>query len=206
VAPEPAAADTRGVTAIILAAGRSTRAGTTKQLLDLHGKPLVQHAIDAAVASGAEAVVVVLGHDAERVRAAISPGRAMIVVNPDFASGQASSLAAGIKAVPAESGAAIILLGDQPGITPDLVNRVIDAWSETGAPIVVPVYQGQRGNPVLLDRALFAELQSLRGDTGARAIFARRHNAIHLLPIDPPPPPDIDTPADYEAAKRAQAK
>jgi molybdenum cofactor cytidylyltransferase len=203
---ERAAADPRGVTAIILAAGRSTRAGTTKQLLVLNGKPLVQHAIDAAVASSAEAVLVVLGYHAERVRAYISADRAEIVVNSDYASGQASSLAAGIGAVGSDSGAAIILLGDQPGITPRLVDRVIEVWRETGAPIVIPVYRGVRGNPVLIDQSLFGELQSLTGDAGARAIFSRHAGVIHHLPIAEQVPPDIDTPADYEAAKRAQAK
>lgn len=185
------------VGAVILAAGIARRAGVTKQLLDLNGKPLLQYVIDNVLASSADVVLVVLGHDAKAIEAAIETGEVEIVLNSDYATGQAGSLIAGLQALPARCDAAVVLLGDQPGVDAAAIDRVIAHWTENQAPIVVSVWQGQRGNPVLISRSLFAEIATLTGDTGARAIFARHADEIEAVEFDRPMPLDVDTLADY---------
>jgi len=194
------------VWAIILAAGTASRAGSTKQLLELDGKPLLQHVLDIAAVSRVDGTVLVLGHDAKRIRATVEVGNATVVINPAFASGQASSLIAGIDALPQHAGAAIVLLGDQPGIRAWTIDGVIDAWRESDKRIVVPVWRGERGNPVLFSQLVFGEIRELHGDTGARAIFRKHQGDIEFVAFDEPMPPDVDTPEDYAALIRDQAK
>ncbi|MGD9712020.1 MAG: NTP transferase domain-containing protein [Thermomicrobiales bacterium] len=196
----------RTVWAVILAAGTASRAGSTKQLLELQGKPLLQHVIDNARAANVDGVVLVLGHDAERVRVAIDPGHATVVINPHYASGQASSLIAGVTALPPVVDAAVVLLGDQPGVTNDDIDQVVDAWKAAEPPLAVPYWQGDRGNPVVFARSVFPEIQELTGDTGARAIFRKYEGSIVRVAFDRPMPPDVDTPADYISLVRGQEK
>jgi len=188
----------RRVASVILAAGRATRAGVTKQLLQLAGKPLLQHVLDNAAASRVDDIVIVLGHDQENIRRLVDTGSGRVAVNPAFESGQGSSLAAGIEALDESVDAAIILLGDQPGIRAEIIDAVIAAYVGRGASIVIPTYLGQRGNPVLFDRSLFQELQTIAGDTGARLLLGKRQAGIQTVPFDFAPPPDIDTMDDYQ--------
>jgi len=200
-------ADSRArVCGIVLAAGRSERMGAAKQLLPLHGKPLVQHVVDAAGASATlDEIVVVLGRDAQQVTSALRlPARGRVAVNAAYESGLASSLQMGVRAAGACDGAAI-LLGDEPGMTPELIDRVVDAWRGAKEPIVRPAYtRGEHGrtpgHPVVVARVAWPEIERLRGDEGVRAIIAEHGEWLRELDIDAPPPADIDTPEDYRRA------
>jgi molybdenum cofactor cytidylyltransferase len=186
---------------ILLAAGTSSRMGRPKQLLDWGGVPLVRHVAEQALASRITGLVVVIGAAANAVRAALVglDGPVLIVENPDYASGQASSLRAGLGALPDSARAALVLLVDQPLVTPGLIDRMIAAYDEHPAALaLVPSYAGRRGNPALLARGLFAELQGLAGDVGARGVLAAHAaEVVHVAVDDPAVATDIDTPEDY---------
>jgi len=190
------------ISAIVLAAGRATRFGSTKQLAVVDGKPLVQHAVDAAAGGGCDEVVVVLGHDADRVERALRlPPNARMVRNPSFAEGQSTSLRAGLAALGGDSEAAVVLLADQPGIEPTDVAAVIEGHRSTGAPIVRARFRGVPGHPVLLSRDLWPDAMTSTGDAGARELIAARPDRVHHVDIDRDPPPDIDTPTDLDLAR-----
>jgi len=190
------------VSGIVLAAGASTRMGRPKQLLPIAGRPLLQHVIDAALASSLDEVVVVLGHRADEVEAAIEPdGRVRAVVNPEFAAGQITSLRCGVAAADPAARAVAILLGDQPGLRGQAIDAMLDAFVAAGAGIQAarPVYpdaEGRPGHPVLLAREIFCELDDLRGDQGARTLFSEHRPFVIEIPVAGEPPPDVDTPED----------
>lgn len=184
----------RQIAAVILAAGRSSRMGSAKLLERLEGKPLVRWAAEAALASSARPVVVVTGHRADEVAAALTELPVELVHNPDYAQGMATSLRAGVAHVE-HADAAVICLGDMPRVTARHIDRLIDAFDPTAAPIVVPTHERKRGNPVLWARRFFPEIEDLRGDVGARALLERHAEAVHLLAIDEPGILlDVDTP------------
>jgi molybdenum cofactor cytidylyltransferase len=184
--------------AIVLAAGAASRFGEPKLLMDWDGTSVVGRVVDRALAAtGVDEVVVVVGCDGERVAAALGDRSARVIRNEGWEEGQSSSVRAGLKAVENSAGAALFLLGDQPETDPLVIDKLIQRHRETLAPIVVPVYRGQRQNPVLFDRKAFPELGALRGDTGGRALFQRFSDALECVPIDAPPPFDIDTMGDY---------
>jgi molybdenum cofactor cytidylyltransferase len=179
---------------VVLAAGAGRRFRGTKQLAELDGKPLLQHAVDAQLAVPAlEKIVVVLGHDAPRILSAVDFGNADPLVIDDWAEGQAASLRAGLAAVPAAE-AALITLGDQPYITPQVVAMVLD-HRRRFTPAVRATYGGAPSHPVLLERELFADVMQLEGDVGARDLLAsvavREVEAGHLCD-----PLDVDTKED----------
>lgn len=190
------------IAGIVLAAGRSSRLGRPKQLLDLHGQPLLRVTLDRVLASQLDEVFVVLGHEADAIRAVISDLPVQIVRNPIAAQGQSTSVLAGMAAAaPRQPEALVFLLGDQPQIEPSLINALVAQWRETSAAVVAPDYTDGIGNPILFDRRVLPELASLTGDTGARAIV-RAHQAIGdlaLLPVPAPAPQDVDTEEDYAA-------
>ena len=184
------------VDAIVLAAGRSSRMGGPNKLLALFdGRPLVRLTAETARASRAGAVVVVTGHQEERTIAALAGIDVERVHNRDYASGLASSLKAGIRALPAEAAGALILLGDMPGVTSVDLDRLIDAFARSGGTAIIrATHGGKRGNPVILPRALFPEVAKLEGDTGARHIVESGGNAVVDIEIGPGASIDVDTP------------
>jgi molybdenum cofactor cytidylyltransferase len=187
------------IAAIVLAAGRSTRMGAHKLLLPLGGRPLVSYAVAAACASRAAPVVVVLGHDAEAVRVALPPHRQRYVINDAFASGMASSLRAGIAALPPSATGALVLLADQPLVTATLVDEVLAGAATHPEQIVAATYGGVRSHPVYFPRTLFAELAAVAGDEGGRSVLARHADLVRLLPLEPAAAAlDVDRPGDYE--------
>jgi molybdenum cofactor cytidylyltransferase len=199
----------RNVAAIILAAGRSTRMGGPNKLLaDLGGKPLVRTVTEQALASKAQSVIVVTGHQAEQVEKALHGLKVKFVRNPDFAEGLASSVKAGVAAVADSADGAVICLGDMPLISSNLIDRLIEAFApDRGHLIAVPVSDNKRGNPVLWSRRFFNELMTLNGDIGARHLIARHSEAVAEVPVEGFGAfLDIDTPQTLEAARRGEAR
>ncbi len=190
------------VTGIILAAGTSSRLGRPKQLLDLAGKPVLQHVIDVLRSAPVDEIVLVLGHRADEIAAAVpATGHARLVVNANYSAGQSTSFRTGLRAASDRSRAAVILLGDQPGIRLEAVTAVIEAWRGGGAGAVQAAYGGVPGHPVLFDRSLWSELERAQGDEGARGILAAHPRWRTLVEIGGEPPRDIDTEDDYARAR-----
>jgi molybdenum cofactor cytidylyltransferase len=201
----PVATDgNRNVAAVILAAGRSTRMGGPNKLLaELNGKALVRIVAEQAVASKASSVTVVTGHQAAEVERALAGLKVTFVRNPHFAEGLASSVKAGIIAVPADADGAVVCLGDMPLIDTRLIDRLIEAFApDRGNLIAVPVSDGRRGNPVLWSRRFFGELMTLDGDIGARHLIIKHAEAVADVTVEGHAAfLDIDTPQALEEAR-----
>jgi molybdenum cofactor cytidylyltransferase len=205
---EPVIEGNRNVEVIVLAAGRSTRMdGPNKLLAELEGKKLVRIATEQALASKASGVIVVTGHQADLVEQALAGLDVKFVRNQEFAAGLASSVKAGIAAVPADADGAVICLGDMPLIDASLIDRLIDDFAaDRGHLIVVPVAGGRRGNPVLWSRRFFQELMTLDGDVGARHLIAKHSEAVAEVAVEGEGAfLDIDTPQALEAARGGQS-
>jgi molybdenum cofactor cytidylyltransferase len=170
----------RRLAALVLAAGRSTRMGGPNKLLaEIGGRPLVRIATEQALASQARPVIVVTGHQRERVEAALAGLDVTFVHNPDYTDGISTSVKAGIAAVPGDADGAIVCLGDMPQIDAKLIDRLLAAFDpEKGALVVVPTMDGKRGNPVVWSRRFFPELGVLGGDVGARHLIASYPEAV----------------------------
>jgi len=193
------------VAVVVLAAGRGSRMGSQKLLLPLAGRPLVQWSVDAALASRAQETVVVVGHEAAAVTAAVGDRPVRILVNEAFEAGMSTSLKAGIAAVRGRCEAIVVLLADQPFVSAGLIDLLIERYSATGAPIVRPEVEGRQTHPVLLDAVLFPELLLEEGDVGGRAVVARHLDEVCLVTLDDARlTADIDTPQEYEAAKECR--
>lgn len=185
-----------GVAALVLAAGRGVRFGATKQLVEVDGRPLVRHAVDTARDAGLGPVLVVVGHDAARVRQVL-PDDVEVVDNPAFAEGQATSVQAGVAAATrSDAGALVVLLADQPGIPADVV-RAVAAAHAAGHLVVRANYDDRPGHPVLFDRSVWPALSQLTGDAGARELLDRL--AVTEVDVPGPCPPDVDRPDDLPA-------
>ena len=191
--------------AIVLAAGMASRMGGRKLLADLGGKPLIRHAVEAAVHSAAKPVLVVTGNAGDEVSAAIAGLSATIVRNPDFAMGLSTSLKSGLRALPPECDGAIILLADMPGVTARLIDRLIAAFNPPeDRAICVATRGGKRGNPVLWSRRFFPEMLALEGDTGAKHLLVQHGESVcEVEAADDGPLVDIDT---EEALKAYRAR
>jgi molybdenum cofactor cytidylyltransferase len=161
---------------------------------------MVRWAAEALVGAGLDPVVAVLGLEAARVAGALEGLPFRLVDNPRYRSGQASSLGAGIEALPADCRAAAVALGDMPCVTPALVANLVSAYRSGGRGIVLPVYNGRRGHPVLFDLERYrAELLSLSGDEGGRSLLARHpEDVLEVVVDDPGAVLDVDTPDAYE--------
>ena len=179
---------------IILAAGESSRMGADKALLDYHGSTFLEHLIGLFLPR-VSPVVVVLGHHAEKIRAAVPPG-VTCVVNTQYQQGQLSSLQAGIRAVP---GDALVTLVDHPTVAPATIDAIL---GHASASLVIPRYHGRRGHPVLFSRSLLDEILALPVSASAKQVVrAHEHAALYLDVDDPGVLHDIDTPADYQALR-----
>lgn len=187
------------ITGILLAAGRSTRMGQPKLLLPWGDIQLVRHVAQIALRSTLAHVVVVTGHRAEHVQAALDGLPVTLVHNAAFLDGQSTSVRAGVAALGDDAQAAMILLADQPLLQPSTIDALIATYHERHARIVAPQYRGQRGNPVLFDRALFGELEALQGDQGARPVLQAHAQHLQLVDVaDEGVLLDLDTPDAYQ--------
>ncbi len=208
-APEPSMATPRAprIAAVVLAAGRSTRMGAANKLLaEIAGQPMIDHAVDAALASQAEPIIVVAGHDAAKVRTALGPRKVTAVENPDYAQGLSTSVRAGIAALPDDIDGALFLLADMPRVGAAHIDRLIAAFNPVeGRAICVPTHKSKRGNPVLWAARFFPEMRALVGDKGARQLLAE--HAEQVCEVEMPDDAilvDVDTP-EALAALRADS-
>jgi len=197
------------IAAVVLAAGRSTRMGQANKLLaELDRKPLLAHTVDAALAARITKVVVVTGHEPDRVRAALAGRDVQFVHNPDFGSGISSSLAHGLAALAdADIDGAVVLLGDMPRIGKGVIDRLLAAFNPLeGRAICVPTYKGKRGNPVLWDRRFFPEMSDLKGDVGARHLIGDHADLTAEVAMpDDAVLVDVDTPQALDEIRRASS-
>jgi len=184
------------VAGVILAAGGSSRLGQTKQLLDWHGQPFIRQVAQTALAAGLSPVVAVVGAAGAQVAAALHDLPVQIVQNDQWEAGQSTSLQAGLLALPPRVGAAVFLLADQPQIPAGLIQGLLETHSPSLSPLVAPVSDGKRANPVLFDRCTFPELMALVGDTGGRVLFSR-YRPTWVPWHDPMAAMDVDTLEDY---------
>jgi molybdenum cofactor cytidylyltransferase len=182
----PAAPRRPTVAAVVLAAGRSVRMGAQNKLVvDVLGTPMIARVVDALQAASVERVLVVTGHERERVEAALAGRAVSFVHNPDYAVGMSTSLRAGVRALSPDVDAALVCLGDMPWIAPAHVDALIDAFQPVeGREICVPVYQGKRGNPVLFGARFFDEMSQLEGDVGARALLDAHAEVVFPVLVD----------------------
>ena len=182
--------------AVVLAAGMSSRMGANKLLMDVNGKPMLRHTVEATLASHAEPVIVVTGHAAAEAKAALAGLNVRIVNNPDFANGLSTSLRCGLNALPEDCDGALVLLGDMPGVSTALIDRLIASFDPVqNRAICVATRHGKRGNPVLWARRFFPEMLVIEGDVGARNLIGTYGELVcEVEASDDAPLTDIDTP------------
>ena len=186
------------IAAVVLAAGLSRRMGQAKLLMPVGGRAIVRYVVESVLAGGVDLVWVVTGPDVEPIEAALAGLEVQIAVNPAPEEGQASSLRAGIAALPASVDAVLIALGDQPSLAPSIIPALLAARRTSPKLIVAPRYRDGQGNPVLFKREIFPELLRLTGDQGARPIIQQEPARVEWVELDLPMPPDVDTLDDYE--------
>ena len=192
-----AATGGNGIAGVVLAAGESRRMGEVNKLLaEIEGTPMVVRAVDAVLASGADPVLVVTGHESEKIRAALAVRPVRFVHNPDYAAGLSGSLKTALAAIPDEAEGALICLGDMPGVTVEHMTRLAETFEAQDEPaICVPTHEGERGNPSLWHREFFAEMGEVSGDAGARRLMGKHPGSV--VEVEMPDAGvllDIDTP------------
>ncbi len=175
------------IAAIILAAGQSRRWGQANKLLaPVDGVPMVRRVAGAVLASSVRPVMVVTGHEAEKVSAALAGLSVRLVDAGRFALGMAESLKAGIEALPGDCDGALVCLGDMPFVHPATLNQLAAEYDPAGAAALIPTCEGERGNPVLLGRSLFSGILGLSGDRGARAMLHAVSDRVREVAVDDP--------------------
>ena len=206
--------------AIILAAGTSSRmsSGRHKLLLPLHSRPVLAHVIDAAIASKARPILIVLGHQIDQVRLQIKPYTThpaiTLVGNADYLQGMSTSLRIGVQTLLSygykndstfyQVDSALIMLGDQPMVTSQVIDSLIRAYRTTDSSIIAPLYNGKRGSPVLFNERLFPELIEVTGDEGGRTVLERHRQEVELVEMgDAMTNYDVDTWEAYQQVVEA---
>ncbi|TET70601.1 MAG: nucleotidyltransferase family protein, partial [Candidatus Aminicenantes bacterium] len=172
--------------AMILAAGESKRMGKPKLLLPYGEKTIIETIVETIVSSNVENTLVILGSDREKIEEKIKNSPVKIVYNRDFRSGMLSSVQCGLKALPQETRAVLVVLGDQPKISADVINKLIDAYKSTGKGIVLPVYKKERGHPVLIDVKYGEEVENLSPEVGLRGTVYNHPEDILEVEVETP--------------------
>ncbi len=185
------------VTGIVLGAGGSTRLGRPKQLLPYGARTLLDHTVNTARESGLDQIVVPIGGASDEVRGRVDLSGADVVVNYAFGEGCSSSIAAALETVDDRCEVLVLMLGDQPGVTPATVRALLE--HRASAPLAVCRYEDGRGHPFAFDRSVFGDLASLHGDKGVWRLLDQRADEVVEVPIAGKVPLDVDTPEDYEA-------
>jgi molybdenum cofactor cytidylyltransferase len=190
--------------AIILAAGQSSRLGQPKQLLKYQNKTLLQHAIDTAKLSSVQSILVVLGSNADTILKETDTAGIYVIINNDWQSGMASTIRSGINVLQTldlTTDGAILMVCDQPFVTPDLLNGLIEKQKETGVPIIASQYADSVGTPALFQKQFFSELMGVSGDAGAKKIMMQNSDLLATISF-PQGSIDIDTIDDYDALRK----
>ena len=192
--------------AVVLAAGESRRMGQTKLLLPINGKSIIESVLDTVVRSKTDRILVVLGADSQRISKKIEGYDIHSTVNPHFREGMLSSIQWGLKALRGEVSAVLVVLGDQPSISSDVIDALIAAYGKVKKGIVVPAYKGKRGHPVLIDEKYFEEIAKLNPEIGLRELLHRHPEDV--LEVEAKTASilgDVDTIKDYwrELKKRS---
>jgi len=182
---------------LVLAAGTASRLGVPKQLLPWRGTTLLEWVVRQAENSPLDEVIVVVGHESAAIRDKVSFERARIVEAPGFHEGCSASIRAGLEQVSASAEAAVLILGDQPGIETAALAAVIEGYRISQSPVVRISYRGQPGHPVLLSRKIFAEVQALHGDKGVWKLLEAHPQWVREIEMDLPSPADINRWEDY---------
>lgn len=192
---------------LVLAAGSSRRMGRPKQLLPVDGQPLLALVTSRVCASQVGEVLVVLGGNAAEIQAAVDLGRARVVLNPDHSVGMSSSLRAGVAALERDVQRVVIVLGDQPDVSAEIIDTLLNLHESSGLAAAALSIDGLLHPPVVLGRSLWPELATLEGDVGCRAVVRGRPEQVAALPYAGRTghPVDIDTPEDYQRWQEAEA-
>jgi molybdenum cofactor cytidylyltransferase len=200
---DPVRETLRRVTAIVLAAGAGTRmGGRIKQLLEWDRTTLLGHALDLVRGSEVYQRLLVLGSNADLISAQVDLDKFQVISNPEWPEGRASSVRAGLRAVSERSDAAIFVNADQPFLTSETIRAVVQKYYQTNAPVVVPVYNKQRGSPVLFARSMFMQMDELGGENGGRELLRQMTDRLAEVTIeDARAAVDIDTLEEYERAR-----
>ena len=187
------------IAGLILAAGDSSRMGTPKATLSYRGCTFLELIVRTLREGGLERIVVVLGHQAEDIQRQIKVEPAQVVINPDYRSGQTSSVQAGLRSLIADDLEAVLLcLVDHPAVAAETVRRVVATFRQCGAPVVIPTYQGRRGHPVLIARQVIGELLGLTRDAGADSVVRKHRLATQFVEVeDEGIVMDVDDPESY---------
>ena len=185
------------VSGLVLAAGTASRLGVPKQLLRWRGTTLLEWVVRQAEDSPLDEVIVIVGHESEAVSHKVCFERARIVEAPDFREGCSASIRAGLEQVSPDAEAAVLILGDQPGIQPAALAAVIEGWRNFRSDVVRVSYRGKSGHPVLLSRTIFAEIQELHGDKGVWRLLEAHPEWVREIEMDLPSPADINSWEDY---------
>jgi molybdenum cofactor cytidylyltransferase len=192
----------RNIVAIILGAGQSRRMGSVNKLLaDIDGRPMVSHVVAAAQKSKVHRILVVTGYEQDRLQTALIDYDVEFIHNPDYAEGLSTSLSVAISALDDNTDAAVVCLGDMPGISPEHIDALINAFDpNAGRQICIPTFNGKWGNPVLWDQRFFSAMQNVSGDVGARHLIGEHQDVLYEVPIkDNAVITDLDTPAALSA-------
>ena len=193
------------IAAIVPAAGMSTRMGRNKLLLAFKGKPLIAQAVDTLLQSEVDEVVVVIGHEADKVKAELQGRQVTIVENPNYGQGMSTSIRVGLGAVSSGTTAIMIYLADQPLLEAQDVNRLTRAFAEArerNKSIVVPFFRGQRGNPVILDASYKEAILDVVGEAGCKRVIKRNPDKVLVVEMETDHVVrDVDRIEDYEGLK-----
>ena len=191
------------ISGLILGAGASQRLGPPKQLLSFRGTTMLGWVVaQAQRAKGLDEVIVVLGRAADQVRERVDFGAARVVENPVFGEGCASSYRAGLGALHPESSAIMIILGDQPGITPEIIDRVAEQWRQKESVIALCSYRRRKGHPMIFAQSMFDQLVGLHGDKAAWKLVDANAGLVQEIYFDLPFPDDVNTPQDFEKLEK----
>ena len=186
------------ISGLILGAGASQRLGPPKQLLPFRDTTMLGWVVaQAQRATELDEIVVVLGRAADEIRERVNFGAARVVENSVFSEGCSSSYRAGLAAIDSKSAAIMIILGDQPGITPEIINTLAEAWQFEQPPIALCSYQGRKGHPMIFARSMFEQLEGLHGDKAAWKLVDAHADSVEEIAFDLPCPEDINTAEDF---------